>query len=274
MSTQAWVDMHMHSTFSDGTYSPTDLVSFAIRKGLKAIALSDHDSVDGFTELAAAGAENGMEVMSGVELSCVHNGRDLHILGYGIDTTSQALAAELSKFRDTREDRGMKIIDKLAEVGVHIDKQAVLAKAGEGALGRPHIAEALLEAGYVSEFGEAFDKYIGEDGPAYVDKYKMTPADAVRHIHDAGGVALIAHPGSLSDSKDDFYELLDKGFDGIEVYHPHHSNSMIARLEAMVEERGMLMSGGSDFHGFKGRDNMGQPHVSYELYEKIRERVT
>ena len=268
------IDLHVHSTFSDGIHTPTRLVEIAQGKGLSALALSDHDSLGGFDELTTAAEGTDLEVISGVELSCEHNGGDLHILGYGVDTASERLQGMLKEFRDTRERRGVKIVEKLGELGVDIDINAVLQKAGEGALGRPHIAEALLEGGHVSEFGEAFSKYIGEHCPAYVDKFKISPQDAVSAIQDAGGLAFVAHPGYYLEDADVFERLLDQGFDGVEVHHPHHNRGVIGQLLDIAERRNLLISGGSDFHGFAGRDNMGEPHVPYALLERIKQRLS
>jgi predicted metal-dependent phosphoesterase TrpH len=273
MSQEKWIDLHMHSTFSDGSHTPTQLVDIAVRKELTAIALADHDSIDGFHELKAAASAAGMEVITGVEMSSEHNGRDLHILGYGVDADDANLLGMLRKFRDTRERRGIMIVEKLGEIGIELDMDAILAKAGDGALGRPHIAEALVEGGYASDFAEVFAKYIGEHCPAYVEKYKITPAGAVEHIKDARGLAFVAHPGYYIDDMAAFEELLDQGFDGIEVLHPHHKNGIVDRLEGIAESRHLLKSGGSDFHGFAGRDNMGEPKVPYNLLEKIKERL-
>lgn len=273
MSSEKFVDMHMHSTFSDGVHAPVKLVEMAIRKGLSAICLSDHDIVDGFVELKPAAEAEGLEVMSGVELSCENEGRDCHMLGYGVSVTHERLQEMLRKFRDTREHRGIMIVEKLRDYGVNLDMDAILAKAGDGALGRPHIAEALLEGGHVSNIPEAFARYIGEDCPAYVDKYKMTPTEAVELIHEAGGVALLAHPGDNLQDPEGFEALLDLGVDGIEVHHPHHKPPVIKALLEIAERRDLLVSGGSDFHGFAGRENMGEPKVPYALFERVRDRL-
>ena len=156
------IDLHMHSNYSDGVHAPSVLVDLAKWKGISAIALCDHDSLDGFPELAASGREAGVEVLTGVELSCEHAGRDLHVLGYGVDFKNEKLQSALREFRAARERRGIRIVELLHEHGVHIDIEKVLAKAAGGALGRPHIAEAMLEAGYITDHAEAFAKYIGE----------------------------------------------------------------------------------------------------------------
>jgi len=267
------IDLHMHSTYSDGQLSPAELVDIAAGKNLKAIALADHDCLDGVGEYIEAARKVGLESISGVELSCIYHGRDVHILGYGVDVNDQTFQDMLLKFRDTREYRGLKMIEKLAEIGVHIDKEKVLEKAGDGALGRPHVAEALVEGGYVKIFGEAFDKYIGEDCPAYVDKYKMSPEEAVRYIHDAGGLAFVAHPGFYIDDLNAFHDLLGFGFDGVEINHSKHNTETAAQLSAIAEERDLLKSGGSDFHGFARKESLGEPKVPYEFFEKIIERL-
>jgi predicted metal-dependent phosphoesterase TrpH len=272
MHQEKLIDLHMHSHYSDGQLSPAELVDIAAGKSLKAIALADHDCLDGVGEYIEAANRAGIETISGVELSCIYKGRDLHILGYGVDENDKTFQDMLLKFRDTREHRGLKIIEKLGELGVHLDAAKVLEKAGDGALGRPHIAEALVEGGYVKVFGEAFDKYIGEDCPAYVDKYKMSPKEAVQHIHRAGGLAFVAHPGFYMEDLDAFYELLGYGFDGVEVNHSKH-DEQTAQLSVIADERGLLKSGGSDFHGFARKESIGDPKVPYEYFSKIAERL-
>jgi predicted metal-dependent phosphoesterase TrpH len=267
------VDLHMHSNFSDGVHAPSALVDLARWKGMSAVALCDHDSLDGFPELSATAATAGLEVLTGVELSCEYDGRDLHVLGYGVDEKSEPLQHLLREFRRARERRGIRIVEKLAEHDVHIDIDRVMAKAGGGALGRPHIAEALVEAGRVKDHAEAFARYIGEGGPAYVEKYKMKPSDAVASIQDAGGLAFVAHPGYYMDNYESFLRLLDHGFDGVEVFHPYHIPPVTNRLLELARQRGLLISGGSDFHGFAGRDNLGEPPVSYAVFERIQEAL-
>lgn len=276
MTAERFVDLHTHSTFSDGTKTPTELVTIATEKGLAGLALTDHDSLAGFPELSSAAGKAGIEVITGVEMSCEHNGRDLHVLGYGVDDKDDGLQGMLIKFREARENRGLGIVEKLREIGLDITKEEVLAQAAGGALGRPHIAKVLLEKKYVSHFGEAFDKYIGESCPAYVEKYKMNPTEAVAHIHDAGGLAFVAHPGYYIGERvdeDAFNELLDRGFDGIEVHHPHHGRETVERLLAIANARDLLISGGSDYHGIAGRDNLGVSMVPYELLERLKSRL-
>lgn len=270
MQQEKWIDLHLHSTYSDGRHAPGELVGFAVDRELSAISITDHDCLDGFLELKEATAGTGIEFISGIELSCVFNGRDLHVLGYGIDVNDVEFQEMLVRFRDSREHRGVKIIEKLKTLGVNIDPDVVFRKAGKGALGRPHIAEALVEGGYARDFSDAFNRYIGEDCPAYVEKFKLNPNDAVARIHESGGLAFVAHAGYYMEDMEKFYELLDCGFDGIEVHHPNHSNGAVGTLQEIARRRRMLVSGGSDFHGFAERDSVGEPRVPYELLVEIR----
>lgn len=273
MSQEKKIDLHMHSTYSDGQLTPQQLVDTAAKAGLAAVALCDHDCLDGVPEYQAAAAAAGLESIPAVELSCIHRGRDLHILGYGVDVEDPTLREMLGRFIETRENRGLMIVQNLAGLGVHLDADEILEKAGDGALGRPHIAEALVEAGYARDFNEVFEKYIGEHCPAYVEKYTLSPGDAVRYIQGASGLAFVAHPGYYLEDMDGFNELLEEAFDGIEVYHSQHTPSTAQRLVGIARERGLLMSGGSDFHGFEGRDRLGEPEVPYELFSRIKERL-
>jgi predicted metal-dependent phosphoesterase TrpH len=273
MQQEKWIDLHMHSTYSDGQLTPAELIDIASRRGLAAVALADHDCLDGVGEYVDAAKNAGIESISAVELSCIHRGRDLHILGYGVDPGDKTLQDMLKRFVDTREQRGIKIVEKLAENGVHLDMEKILEKAGDGALGRPHIAEALIDGGYAKDFNEVFGKYIGENCPAYVDKYKMNPREAVQYIHGARGLAFVAHPGFYLDDKEGFNELLEEAFDGVEVFHSKHDPQIAAQLVEIAEQRGLLKSGGSDFHGFAGRDSLGEPKVPYDFFRKIKERL-
>jgi predicted metal-dependent phosphoesterase TrpH len=273
MSQQKLIDLHMHSTFSDGQLTPAELVEIAAECGLAAVALADHDCLDGVPEYVAAAKKAGLESITAVELSCIHGGRDLHILGYGVDVADETLREMLRRFREARENRGLKIVENLAQMGIYLDADSILEKAGDGALGRPHIAEALVEGGYAENFSEVFAKYIGEGCPAYVEKYKMSPKEAVDFIHGASGLAFVAHPGFYLDDLEGFNELLEEAFDGIEVYHSQHTPEASQQLVKIARDHGFLMSGGSDFHGFEGRDCLGEPKVPYEFFAKIKDRL-
>ncbi|MFQ5512489.1 MAG: PHP domain-containing protein [Candidatus Krumholzibacteriia bacterium] len=268
------IDLHMHSNFSDGRHAPTQLVEMALDKGLAAISLTDHDSLEGVPEFMEAGREKGVETVPGVELSAEFDGRDLHILGYGVDPDDSAFQEMLKKFRDTRYKRGIKIVERLNALGVSIDPADVLAKAGKGALGRPHIASVLVEKGIVPRVADAFDKYIADGGPAYVPKYKMNPTEAIEHVHAAGGLAFVAHPGIFLDKVEEMDELLSRGFDGVEVFHPSHNGTVTEELQSLAERRGLLVSGGSDFHGFNGKHMpIGAVKVPYTVWTTIQKAI-
>ncbi len=267
------IDLHMHSTFSDGMLTPTQLVDKAVGQKLVLISLTDHDCLDGVPEAIQAGKTRGIEVVPGVELSCEFRGRDLHVLGYGVDPHYAPFQDTLQKFRETRHKRGIKIIEKLNALGINIEPAEVLARAGKGALGRPHVAAVLVEKGVVSTASEAFDKYIAEGGPAYVAKYKMSAGDAIDHIRGAGGLAFIAHPGVFLESMAELPDVIALGFDGIEVFHPKHNSTRAEDLRKAAEQAGLLVSGGSDFHGFSGREAMGTQNVPYSVWEKMREKL-
>ncbi len=268
------IDLHLHSRFSDGLNTPTELVEMAVEKKLSAISLTDHDCLDGVKEAVVAGERNAIEVLAGVELSCEFRGRDLHILGYGVEPAHLEFQNMLKQFRETRHQRGIKIIEKLNALGVSIDATDVIKKSGEGSLGRPHIAAVLAEKGIVSTPTQAFDKYIAEGGPAYVPKYKMTPAEAIRYIRMAGGLAFMAHPGIFLENTEELHALMDEGFDGIEIYHPKHGAETVRRLKAIADKHGLLVSGGSDFHGFATRDlPIGALDIPYDVLERINRRL-
>jgi len=180
----------------------------------------------------------------------------------------------LRRFRDTRLRRGYKILEKLDALGIVLDPEQVIAVSPDGALGRPHIAKALLEGGFVKSYQEAFDRFLADGGPAYVKKFKLEPAEAIHYIHAAGGLAFIAHPGTFIRSSGELVELLSLHFDGIEVAHPNHSNGQRSEFAAIAEKHGLLASGGSDFHGFAGKDTpLGVPEVPYRYFERIKEKL-
>jgi len=243
-------------------------------RGVGVLSIVDHDCIDGTPEALAAADGKGIEVVSGVELSCEFHGRDLHVLGYGFDPEGGVLREKLSRFRETRHRRGLKIIENLRKMGVDIEAQEVLAKSPDGSLGRPHIAEVLVEKGIVANYAEAFARYLGEDCPAYVKKHKLAPAEAISYIRAAGGLAFLAHPGSYLEERERLEELVAMGFDGIEIIHPHHSSDQVAELKEIALKNGLLMSGGTDHHGFRGRDvPVGELDVPWELWEEMKERL-
>jgi len=244
-------DLHLHTTASDGRLEPKDIVSLAVKVGLDVIAITDHDTIDGITPaLAAAKDFPSLMVIPGVEINTdVPNG-EVHILGYFIDYTDQKLAVALQRLRDSREGRAQRMITKLSELGMNIELQRVLELAQGGSVGRPHVAQALFEKDYVSSEKEAFDKYIGHDGPAYVERYKLLPAEAVELIVDARGLPVLAHPADIGDLKELVPKLKGVGLIGIEVYYRGYNSEVIAGLLKIAEQYDLVPTGGTDYHAF------------------------
>lgn len=249
-------DLHTHSTASDGVLSPSQLVDLAADRGVQLLVLTDHDSLEGFAEAQAAAARrDGLVLIPGVELSTDIPGSEVHVLGYFLDPEDQNLQNFLARFRASRLDRGRRMVEKLQALGMAITWDRVQEIAGTAAVGRPHIAQALLEKGYVSSIQEAFEKWIGRTGPAYVEREKMTPVEAVRFILRVGGLPVLAHPGYTENVETILPELKAAGLVGMEVYYRDYDAEKIAYLEALAEQYGLVPTGGSDFHGL---DNPGE----------------
>lgn len=242
------MDLHIHTTFSDGDMTPEEMVAEARKAGLAGIAITDHDEIEGVRAAQVAAAGTDFLVIPGVELSTSDGKNDIHILGYLIDIDSSELRKYLDIFRDARLKRGIHMVERLKDMGVDIDVDSVLQIAGGGAVGRPHIAAALLQNGCVESAEDAFRKYIGFNSPAYVPKYQLKPSDAFKLIRDAGGVGAMSHPGTTR--KDELItEFIAGGMRAIEVYHPKHSQSETARYKRLAEKMGLVVTGGSDSHG-------------------------
>ncbi|MEQ8822221.1 MAG: PHP domain-containing protein [Sumerlaeia bacterium] len=244
-------DMHSHSTASDGVDSPARVVERAAERGLKVLALSDHDTIDGVAEARAAGERLGVTVVPAVELTCYLGKAEIHMLGFGIDIDSAELAEHCEKFVAAREERARIIGQRLAELGVPIDMDEVVAKCDGGVVGRPHIGKALLDAGHVSTLQEAFDKYLANGQPACVPKLMVEPKLAIDLIHAAGGIAVMAHPG-LGDQFHLIPQLAQMGLDGVEVHHSKHGKDEEAKAQSAVDLHGLVKTGGSDCHGKLG----------------------
>lgn len=240
-------DLHSHTTFSDGTMSPAELVEQAVAAELAAIAVTDHDCVDGVAP-AVATAAGRVEIVPGVELTVAFRGVELHILGLFIDPTSPAIQTRLAKFRTARETRLAQMIDRLNTYDIVLTLEEVLALSDHGAAGRPHLAQALVRRGYVKTPEEAFERFIGDHAPCFVKGATMTPAMAAALIREAGGVSSLAHPARFVP--DDWLpELIGAGVQGIEAYHPDHTNTRAERYRHYADEHGLLVTGGSDAHG-------------------------
>lgn len=248
-----FADLHTHTNASDGVNSPTENVRQAKEAGLAAVAITDHDTVAGIAEAMEAGKRYGVIVVPGVEISTVANGQDIHVLGYFIRTGDDVLLRRLDELRRVRDRRNEMMLAKLRQLGLEITLDEVLENRGKGfggdeTVGRPHIAETLIQKGYVSTLEEAFDKYLGSQGAAYVNPPRIGPETAIEWIHEAGGSAVLAHPG-LYDDDGLVEQLVGCGLDGIEAFHSDHSPEEEARYLALAERRGMIVTAGSDYHG-------------------------
>ena len=271
--TQKKADLHIHSTHSDGTLSPEEIVRLAMEMGLAAVGITDHDNVAGVKEAMTFEEKYAVEVISGVELSAIEDSSDIHMLGYLIDVESVCLKEHLNLFRDARKVRAERMVAKLNSLGLGLSIEAVLAKAGPAAVGRPHVAEALVDEGFISSYEEAFRKYIGFGGPAYEAKYEISPARAIELVHDAGGLAVIAHPG-VHLKEETIRKILDAGVDGIETVHPKHSPETTLRFRTLANAHGLLETGGSDYHGDnRGTTPFADGTVPYRWVELLRERA-
>jgi len=249
-----YIDLHTHSTASDGSFPPAEVVRLAKEAGLKAMALTDHDTTDGLAEAVAAGEKLGVEVIPGVEISAQYTDDSMHVLGYFLDYRSGRLEDRLGVLKQSRKERNPKIIAKLNALGVSITLEQVERISGGGQVGRPHIARALLESGYVSSMQQAFDIYLKNGGKAYVAKFRFPPAEALEMIREARGVPVLAHPftlglGSAGALKELLLDLKAHGLAGIEVFYSEHSPEQEALFLKLARELGLLVTGGSDFHG-------------------------
>jgi predicted metal-dependent phosphoesterase TrpH len=244
------LDLHLHTTASDGRLSPEELVRMAAQLGLVVISITDHDSVDGIAPaLKAAQHHPPLRVIPGVECSTDVPHGEVHVLGYFVDYTNPELIIELAAFRNSRKVRAQKMIAKLATMGVTIEWDRVQVIAGTGSVGRPHVAQAMLEKGYVPSLKEAFNRYIGREAPAYVEREKMTPEEVVELISRAGGLAVLAHPAEIDDLEHYIPRLQRVGLVGMEVYYNNYPPRTIQHLASLAHKHALVATGGSDFHG-------------------------
>jgi predicted metal-dependent phosphoesterase TrpH len=290
--TNGFVDLHCHSTASDGTFAPADVVRLARERNLSALSLTDHDTVGGIEEAAAEARRLGIDFVPGIEISAEypHPGT-LHVLGYGVDPTRPALRDMTRQLLEGRDNRNPKIIAKLQELGVAITMEEVEreAKTAEAAaegkhkpVGRPHIAAILLRKGYVSSIKQAFDKYLAPGGLAYFDKERLTPRQALDMIRESGGLPVLAHPVQLRTENDaqlerELKDLVDLGLAGLEVIHSDHDASLVEKYTALADRYRLLKTGGSDFHGTNKKDiDLGTArgrHVPRRFFDDLRERL-
>ena len=249
------VDLHIHSTASDGGLTPEEVVQLAAKKGLSVIAITDHDSVDGIAAaLTAAESFPSLRVIPGVEINTDIPNGEVHILGYFIDHENEELKRTLKTLRHSREIRAQKMIAKLGELGIEVEWRRVQELAGGGSVGRPHIAQAMLEQGYIPSLDEAFAKYIGRQGPAYAERERLSPEEAVKLVVKAGGLPVMAHPADIDGLEKLLIKLKEVGLVGLEAYYNGYSRKTIHHLVQLANKYGLLTSGGSDFHGLGGSE--------------------
>jgi predicted metal-dependent phosphoesterase TrpH len=279
------VDLHMHTNHSDGLCSPQELLELVCRRRLAAFSVTDHDTLEGYRAIKAMLDEpdEAMQpfvdrvpdiiLITGVELSVVIDGSDVHILAYAFDPENKTLNSALVGFQEKRNQRGRDIVERLNEMGLDVSFGLVLEKAGNGVIGRPHIAEALTDCGAIDNYEVAFQKYIGKDGPAYVPKAYFEPEEAMKMVHDAGGVTVLAHP-AVDNTARFIEDLVQVGLDGIEVHHPFHKKSDCDRFAHLADRFRLLRTGGSDFHGREGRNGeIGSQPVRVDILEAVLQRA-
>ncbi len=277
------IDLHLHTTHSDGSFSTREVMDFAKQAGVAALAITDHDIVDGVPEATAIGKELGIEVVPGVEISSRLGDSELHILGYFLDWTDPLLAERLKTLRDSRHLRNPRIVQRLNELGISITYDEVRALAGTESVGRPHIARLLMEKKLVTSAKEAFDRYLANGRPAFVDRDLPEPAEAVRWIREAGGVPVLAHPTWVRTSADGLRALVRDlktvGLGGIEVHYSTHTPSQTTEYLDLAKHCDLLVTGGSDFHGVTKPDievgiGRGQLKVSHTLLDPLKKAAT
>lgn len=276
------IDLHAHTSASDGTYSPNELVTLAKSEGIEAIAITDHDTIEGVPEALEAGEKVGLEVIPGVEISLDHQPGSMHVLGLFLDIKNKKLIEYLTVLQASRSSRNPKIIEKLNELGLAISMEDVQEISGGGQVGRPHIAAALLKDGYVSSNQQAFDKYLKKGAIAYFERSRLTREETVDMIHGAGGLVILAHPNTLGVNGSSFSylmsELKEVGFDGLEVFYNSHSQTDEDRLMKIVDKNGFIISGGTDFHGqnkpsIKLGVGYGNMAIPYEVLQEMKRQL-
>lgn len=243
------IDLHSHTTASDGQHAPKELIRLAHQAGVRTLAVTDHDTVGGLAEARAAGEALGVEVLAGIELSAQLSGREVHVLGHFVDPQNAELASMSKDLRAERRERMEKMISKLGALGIPVTMAEVERFSGGENLGRPHLARALVERGWVKDVKEAFDRFLGNGKPACVDREKLDAADAIALIHRCGGTATLAHPGVSKVERHELEALAKAGLDGLEAHHSDHNPSVRAKFLAIAAELGLVPTAGSDFHG-------------------------
>ncbi|MBI4355278.1 MAG: PHP domain-containing protein [Candidatus Omnitrophica bacterium] len=265
------VDLHLHSYYSDGTFSPEEVVSTAAARGLRTIALTDHDTVAGLGEARQAATRHGLRLIAGLELSSLEGGTELHLLGYFVDDTDAAFRSKLAELQSRRVERIRKMVARVNALGQPVTVEEVLALASHGTVGRLHLARALVARGCVATVEAAFDRWLAEGGPGYVREHPLSAREAIRLIRGVGGVPILAHPSTMR--RDELIpKLREMGLAGLEAHHSSHSADTIERYVTLAREQGLLVTGGSDCHGMaKGRIIMGEVDVPEHVVSDLEQ---
>ena len=275
-----YVDLHLHTTASDGVRTPSEVVRYAKSKQLQAIAVTDHDTIEGLEEALSEGDRIGFEVIPGIEISAEFSPGSMHLLGYFLDIHHPLLIEKLKNLQEARAERNPKIVQKLNRLGIQLNYDDVVEASGGGQVGRPHFAQVLLERGYVRSIQEAFERFLKKGAPAYADKFRFRASEAIHFINESNGVAVIAHPNTLGVNGNSaletlLLELVKEGLRGIEVYYPEHSSTDIARYKFLAEKYGLVMTGGTDYHGMEGNEldigvGRGDMRLPYSIVEELK----
>ncbi len=265
-------DLHTHSFCSDGLRTPTQAVEEALKAGVQVLSLTDHDTVEGMSEIFMAAQSQSIEILSGTELSAHVKDREVHILAYCVDWQAVSLLEHLELLRQRRHDRGAAIVERLNDLGVELTLEEVLQQASGGLVGRPHIAAAMINRGVVSSKQEAFIRFLGDRAPAIIPKPYTAAQEVMELVHQVGGVTVLAHPGH-SVAEIVIAQLVDWGLDGIEVYHPSHQPLQIEFCQQMAQRYGLLQSGGSDSHGEISGPRIGDCGIGCEAVDAIKDRA-
>lgn len=267
-----FVDLHIHTNFSDGSFSPEKVVRDAYKAGFLAISITDHDTTNGIEPALTVGKEYGIEIIPGVELSCEREnspGGEIHILGYYIEWKNKHFQEKLKVFQEARRKRAHEILNKLFKLNVVLDEGDLFENTGKSSIGRMHFAKMLVEQGYVSNTRESFERYLAYGKPAFVPKIKIEPKEAIKMILDINGIPVVAHPQIGADDKKIIQELKENGLAGIEVFSGKHNEETISKYQQWATELNLLTTGGSDFHG--GTTDIGKIKISYNVVNQLKE---
>jgi predicted metal-dependent phosphoesterase TrpH len=268
-----FADLHMHTRFSDGTFTPEELAALGKQRGLAAMSLTDHDTVEGCARMADACDVQGIQFITGTELTTELNGCELHLLGYGVDVENQKLLAETARYQTVRQGRIREMVARLNSLNIPLDADTVFALANCRSPGRPHVARALVQEGLCGSLDEAFERFLKVGRPAWVPKFKVSATEAIGLVHQAGGAAVMAHPG-LNRTDNVIPEMAEAGLDGIECFHSKHSNGTANHYLNMAVKHKLLVTGGSDCHGnSKGKPLIGSVKVPFHYVEKLKARL-